>query len=393
MAPGPDGRQRHLSAVWDVALEARGVQGTLRISFPCPIVVMGGSNLPEGQELVGMFAYRLVSGHWRVQTGVARTWEEGTVTTAWVLGLNVITGWQQRKAEWVDVAWLAMRVHVGRQRKGGIDVIDVEGEDDAPPHPLGPEAESPPPQGDTNAPPQKAPRTATPEERAEPAAGRGQRGAVGEWVEQQHQLQRAGAGEVRAMSAEAANCDLDARLSRANDDRRATETRLAEVTKERDRLVTRVKTLERDLGTARKATGAPAKPLAYTGEGAEGTEGPPVERAGRGGGGGAMPPVSGTFWPARRPGMPRPGHAPATCQPCRPASGWPCWRVASRWRWTPWRPTWPASMPPTRTCAGSTPPTASRQRPWTPLSLRRWWSRAPRAPLAGALLQGGGGGA
>ena len=39
------------------------------------------------------------------------------------------------------------------------------------------------------------------------------------------------------------------------------------------------------------------------------------------------------------------------------------------------------------------PPTASRQRPWTPPSLRRWWSEAPRAPLAGALLQGGGGGA
>ena len=70
--PWPDGRQRHLSAVWDLALEARGVQGTLRISFPCPNVVMGGSNLPEGQEVVGMFAYRLVSGHWRVQTGLTR---------------------------------------------------------------------------------------------------------------------------------------------------------------------------------------------------------------------------------------------------------------------------------------------------------------------------------
>ena len=43
---------------------------------------------------------------------------------------------------------------------------------------------------------------------------------------------------------------------------RAAETRLVELTKERDRLVTRVKTLERDLGTARKAAGAPAKPPA-----------------------------------------------------------------------------------------------------------------------------------
>ena len=104
---------------------------------------------------------------------------------------------------------------------------------------------------------------------------------MGEWVEQQHQLQR-GAWEVRAMSGEDANRDLEARLSRANDDRRAAETRLAELTKERDRLVTRVKTLERDLGTAGKAAGALAKPPAKTGEGAEGAEGPPVERAGKG---------------------------------------------------------------------------------------------------------------
>ena len=132
--PGPDGRQRHLSAVWDMELESRGVQGTLRISFPCPIVLRGGSNLPAGQELVGMFAYRLVSGHWRVQTGVSRIGEEGTVTTAGICGLNVLTGREQRRPEWVDVAWLAMRVHVGRQRKMGVvaDVIDVE-EDEPPP--------------------------------------------------------------------------------------------------------------------------------------------------------------------------------------------------------------------------------------------------------------------
>ena len=132
--PGPDGRQRHLSAVWDMVLESRGMQGTLRISFPCPIVVRGGANLLAGQELVGMFAYRLVSGHWRVQTGVARTGEAGTVTTAGVFGLNVLTGWEQRRPEWVDVAWLAMRVHVGRQRKMGVaNVIDVEEDTPLPP--------------------------------------------------------------------------------------------------------------------------------------------------------------------------------------------------------------------------------------------------------------------
>ena len=240
--PGPDGRQRHLSALWDMVLESRGVQGTLRISFPCPIVVMGGSNLPEGQELVRLFAYKLVSGHWRVQTGVARIGEEGTVTTAGVFGLNVVTGWDKRRPEWVDVAWLAMRVHVGRQRKmGGADVIDVERGRTNPP-PLGPEAERlPAPRGHRAPPPPppKAPRTATPverAERAEPAAGRGQSGVLHEWPEHQQQLQRAGAWEARAISAEAANHDLEARVSRANEDRRAAESRLADVTKERERL-------------------------------------------------------------------------------------------------------------------------------------------------------------
>ena len=153
---GPDGRQRHLSAVWDMVLESRGVQGTLRIHFPCPIVVMGGSNLPEGQELVGLFAYRLASGHSRVQTGVAWIGEEGTVTTAAVFGLNVVTGWEKRRPEWVDMLWLAMRVNVGRQWKtGGADVIDIEGEDEPPPPPPRPGSgkAAPPPKGDTEPPP------------------------------------------------------------------------------------------------------------------------------------------------------------------------------------------------------------------------------------------------
>ena len=108
------------------------------------------------------------------------------------------------------------------------------------------------------------------------------------------------------VSADAANRDLEARLSRADVDKRATEMRLAVVTKKRDRLVTKVTTLERDLVTARKAAGAPAEPPAQTGAGAKGAEGPPVE--GPTGRGGAIPPVSGTLWPARRVGMPRPRH-------------------------------------------------------------------------------------
>ena len=63
---------------------------------------------------MGLFAYRLVSGHWRVRTGVAGIGEEGTVTTVGVVGLNFVTVWEKWKPGWVDVAWLAMRVHAGR---------------------------------------------------------------------------------------------------------------------------------------------------------------------------------------------------------------------------------------------------------------------------------------
>ena len=90
-----------------------------------------------------------------------------------------------------------------------------------------------------------------------------------EWVEQQ----RAGAWEARAISAEAANRDLEARLSRANEDRRDAESRLADVTKERDRLAAKVKTLERDLATSRKAK--PVAQAAQAVERLEGAEAPP----------------------------------------------------------------------------------------------------------------------
>ena len=130
-------------------------------------------------------------------------------------------------------------------------------------------------------------------------------------------LQRCIPWEARAISAEAANRDLEARLSRANEHRRDAESRLANVTKERDRLATKVKTLERDLATSRKAK--PPAQAAQAREGPEGAEAPPGDR----GRGGAVPIVSGTSWPAHRRGMPRPRHAPARRRQCPPAYGWP----------------------------------------------------------------------
>ena len=84
---------------------------------------------------------------------MARIGEEGTATTAAVFGLNVVTGWDKRRPDWVDVAWLGMRVHVGRQRKMGVDdVIDVEGQEE-PPTPWARKRKGHPPQGDTEPPP------------------------------------------------------------------------------------------------------------------------------------------------------------------------------------------------------------------------------------------------
>ena len=270
--PGPDGRQRHLSAVWDMVLESRGVQGTFHISSPCPIVVTGGSNLPEGQELAGPFAYRLLSGHWRLQTGVSRIEEQGTVTTVGVFGLNVVTSWDKRRPEWVVLAWLA-RVNVGRQRKMG--VADVEEQND----PLTPSARKrkgrPPPRGHRAPCPQKP--------RVRPTRWSGRSGRIGR-TRRQGGVRRCGCTSGWSSSCCCSGQGCWRRLRSVQ--RTPTPswrpvcpgpTRTggtpADVTKERDRLATKVKTLDRNLATARKAK--PSAQAAQEAEGPEGAEPPP----------------------------------------------------------------------------------------------------------------------
>ena len=65
------------------------------------------------------------------------------MTTATVIPLASVLQWDQRRAEWGDVAWLAMRVHAGRATKGvrpaGVDIVDVEDDgagEESPPPPL-----------------------------------------------------------------------------------------------------------------------------------------------------------------------------------------------------------------------------------------------------------------
>ena len=183
------------------------------------------------------------------------------------------------------------------------------------------------------------------------------------------------------ISAEAANRDLEARLSRANEDRRDCESRLADVTKERDRLA-----LERDVATLRKAK-PPAQPAEAV-ERAESDEAP-APPGDKGGGQCRRCPVP----PGGRTGLACPSQGmrrPDVGSVHRPADGhdgqWPAGRCGQRG---------PRRSQGDCHNGGSAPavppPTASRPRPWTPPLWRRWGSRASRAPLAGALLHGGGG--
>ena len=219
-------------------------------------------------------------------------------------------------------------------------------------------------------------------EQAEPVGGRGQRGVVQEWVDQQ----RAGAWEARAMSAEAANRDLEARLSRANEDRRDCESRLADVTKERDRLATKVKTLERYVATLRRAKQA-AQPAEAV-ERAEGAEAPtpPGDRGGASAAGVRYLLAGAQAWHAQAEACAGQMSAVSTGLRMGMLGSGQQVHVDSV---APNAPKATAAMEEVRR---QYHPTASRRRPWTPPLWRRWRSRAPRAPLAGALLPGGGGG-
>ena len=209
-----------------------------------------------------------------------------------------------------------------------------------------------------------------------------------EWVEQQQQQQqRAGAWEARAISAEAANHDLEARLSRANEDRRSAESRLADVTKEWDRLATKVKTLERNVATSRKAK--PPAQAAQAGEGLEGAEAPPGDRAG--GGGGSAAGVWYLLAGAQA------SHAQAKAcagQMSAVSTGLLMAMMASGQQAdvdsvAPDAPKVSATLEDVR--RQYPPPTASRLRPWTPPLWRRWRSRACRGFASRSSAPGDGG--
>ena len=158
---------------------------------------------------------------------------------------------------------------------------------------------------------------------------------------------------------------------------------MADVTKERDWLATKVKTLERDVATSRKAK--PAAQPAEAVERAEGAEAPapPGDKGGASAAGVRYLLAGAQAWHAQAEACAGKMSAVSTgLRMAMMASG----QQVDVDSVAPDAPKVTAAMedPPP-------PPTASRRRPWTPPLWRRWGSRAPRAPLAGALLQGGGG--
>ena len=93
------------------------MQADLRMSFRGPLVIRGVPNY-RGASARGHVCLPACEWALALHTGVAGIGNEGSVTMAGIIETSVFTGWEKRRPEWVDVAWLAMRVHVGRQRKG-----------------------------------------------------------------------------------------------------------------------------------------------------------------------------------------------------------------------------------------------------------------------------------
>ena len=76
---------------------------------------------------------------------------------------------------------------------------------------------------------------------------------MAKWME--HQQQQLGTWQVHAISAEAAQHDWEAHLAKANEDRRAAEAQRDALRRHKERLTTKVKTLERDAAQRAKAPG------------------------------------------------------------------------------------------------------------------------------------------
>ena len=131
------------------------------------------------------------------------------MTTAGIIRLAVVTRWEKRRPELVDVAWLAMRVHVGRVRSRGAGLTSLTSRGRITPPPGSGKLLPPSPKGtQVPPPPPPWPRVQAPAWSGRHVTGRGW---LDERVEQQQRHQRA-TWEVGAISAEAAERDLQACL-------------------------------------------------------------------------------------------------------------------------------------------------------------------------------------
>ena len=115
---------------------------------------------------------------------------------------------------------------------------------------------------------------------------------MAKWVEQQQQHRAT--WEVRAISAEAAQRDLEARLAKANEDRQAAKAERDALRRDKDRLTTKVKMLEREAAPRAKGPGGRAPGSTAEGE----AKGPTAETGGGGGNAAAAPFLLAMVYPS-----------------------------------------------------------------------------------------------
>ena len=131
-------RIEFVAATWEVDVETQAGERTpaFRISFPCA-VNMAGVQLKDGEQLVGLYAYRLRGGGGgALETGDGGSGEAGggrrTIGSARGDADHRDEGWGDRMEAHMDHAWLMMRSHAQgetRVHSGELGVVEVGGDD------------------------------------------------------------------------------------------------------------------------------------------------------------------------------------------------------------------------------------------------------------------------
>ena len=129
--PGWKQARIDLAVTWEVHVETKAVERTpaFRISFRCAIN-MAGVQLNDGEQLVGLYAYRLRGGHWKLATAVLGTQgvAKGQGDLHGVMPISGVRGCGIRMEAHMDHAWLMMWFHAQwetRVPSGELALVEV----------------------------------------------------------------------------------------------------------------------------------------------------------------------------------------------------------------------------------------------------------------------------